>query len=800
MTRRFLIIFFLLSYQAIADFKTIQITKDKKDWALREEFAFFEDLRNEFIIEKIINRTDFFTTINPKKQRFTYPVWVLVQVQNISDETKFIIEDKRIMDYCWVYLVKDGSVLSERKVGRFDIQAISGKYNGIHAQIQIPAGSTVSIFLRTQSSNSINFDYSLMSQTKFIEIDHDRQIFFGLYIGFLLAMIIYNLFLFFSLRDKVYFYYVLCITFTDLLNSVCLFGTFTEYVFTNLYLFSKLQIENLVYSMIPVANILFATEFLAVKKRFAKINWVVYPFVLFNIGFWLLSEIFDLRKIHAPFIGKAILFSNFYIMLLGAFLLYKRQRNSLLFIVSWGILLGSITIQTLYLAGDFESNPILKYAITFGSCIETCLLSIALARRFKDSEEERNIARQEKTSTLNKYNATTEAVLMLAHDIRKPYSQIEIILQLLKHSKNPSETVKACISYIPSIKKSIYLVNSSLNDIVTIGSAHKKQNQSFGIFELIQNSIIATFTGIENSDVAFSYSFACHLSCYGNSGNMQRVIINIISNAANAMKNKGSIHFATDLVWIKDKRFLYVSIKNSNSHIAPEDCAKVFDLFYTKGKTGGSGIGLAIVKKFVELDGGSVECQSFENEVAFILKIPICPQEQIASMPNLPLHTSELKPAILKSEQTDFLHFNDFQTKIMLIDDDEIYHQLLKHVLTPIKNIEIVPSYSVTESFVAILKYKPQIILIDFDIGYDFDGLELCRKIRSMNEYYPLLVLHSNRIFSDHQNLKFRYQIDIILAKPISKESLEQIVLEYQARLTVGTSFGLAKEIIHEKQ
>ena len=71
-----------------------------------------------------------------------------------------------------------------------------------------------------------------------------------------------------------------------------------------------------------------------------------------------------------------------------------------------------------------------------------------------------------------------------------------------------------------------------------------------------------------------------------------------------------------------------VSVRNTGSHLTPDECARVFDRFYRtdparQRTTGGTGLGLSIVKHLAEAHGGRVWAESSAGEVTFHVALPV---------------------------------------------------------------------------------------------------------------------------------------------------------------------------------
>ena len=113
---------------------------------------------------------------------------------------------------------------------------------------------------------------------------------------------------------------------------------------------------------------------------------------------------------------------------------------------------------------------------------------------------------------------------------------------------------------------------------------------------------------------------------------MERVFFNIMSNAFKHTPDNGRISFSSSA----DESHLSFCIKDSGSGISADQLDKIFDRFYQVDKIHpqGSGIGLSLVKAFVELHGGTITVESKPDEGAkFIVRLPILHVEQPQKAP-----------------------------------------------------------------------------------------------------------------------------------------------------------------------
>jgi signal transduction histidine kinase len=114
------------------------------------------------------------------------------------------------------------------------------------------------------------------------------------------------------------------------------------------------------------------------------------------------------------------------------------------------------------------------------------------------------------------------------------------------------------------------------------------------------------------------------LTLHGDERRLRQVLVNLLSNASRHTPPDGVIGIAAT----KAGDETLVSVRNTGSHLTPDECARVFDRFYRtdparQRTTGGTGLGLSIVKHLVEAHGGRVWVSGGTDEVTFHVALPI---------------------------------------------------------------------------------------------------------------------------------------------------------------------------------
>jgi signal transduction histidine kinase len=119
---------------------------------------------------------------------------------------------------------------------------------------------------------------------------------------------------------------------------------------------------------------------------------------------------------------------------------------------------------------------------------------------------------------------------------------------------------------------------------------------------------------------------------------LKQAALNVIQNGAQSMPEGGTL----EVILGEDRKFAVLRISDQGSGIADEIKGKIFDLYFTT-KSGGSGIGLAMTYRILQLHHGSIEVQSKPGRgTEFLLRIPLAATEW---------GRRHLQPAMVQSEK-----------------------------------------------------------------------------------------------------------------------------------------------------
>ncbi len=212
----------------------------------------------------------------------------------------------------------------------------------------------------------------------------------------------------------------------------------------------------------------------------------------------------------------------------------------------------------------------------------------------------------------------------LVHELRNPLAAINLNLQLLNRAVGEN---KELFTYIHSALQGVERISKLID--VTLGFSRQSQPQ---IEEVNLNSIILSTVDLLNhllkkKEIALSFNLSNDLlPISADPKHIQQILINLISNAIDAIIDKGKIILSTFVEEYEEQnsKFTCFSVEDNGVGIPEEDLDKIFNPFFTN-KPNGTGLGLAITQKLLYKYNGSIIVRSKVGVgTRIIVKFPCC--------------------------------------------------------------------------------------------------------------------------------------------------------------------------------
>jgi signal transduction histidine kinase len=217
----------------------------------------------------------------------------------------------------------------------------------------------------------------------------------------------------------------------------------------------------------------------------------------------------------------------------------------------------------------------------------------------------------EESRRLKSYEVVAQTTQALAHDVRKPFALVKSILQVALAQENPALALAHILETMPEVERAFESVEGLIEDVMQIGTTSPLRLDFARPSDIFEPALRAVARLHPDADVRVTYELRHGHGVRVDLRRVERVFLNILENALQAMEGRGEVWIRT----LDAGEFVRFTVGNSRSSIPPDLLPSIFDAFVTSGKKGGTGLGLAIVKRAVEAHGGNILCESLEAEV-----------------------------------------------------------------------------------------------------------------------------------------------------------------------------------------
>ncbi|WP_457572689.1 sensor histidine kinase [Desulfolithobacter sp.] len=359
--------------------------------------------------------TMFVPARNPNHGFVDAPYWVRWTLRNPDTVAAIrLLEIKfPFLDHIELYAPRgDGSFEMHRTGRSLPFGTREVQHRNFLFRISIPPG-THTWYARLETESAMFFPMILWNEQAFWSRDHDAQFGLGMYYGIMLIMALFNLFIFISLRDRAYLYYVLFIV-SFALYQMTANGLAYEYLWPERVWWNRRS--TIVFCCLAVVwGVAFSRTFLG-----SKIVTPLMDRLLTGIGaLALVLAVVSFFARYGPMVKAALGLSTVFVtvVLVTGFLCWRRgQRSARFFLLAWFALMGGVLILVLRNIGLIGANFFVMYAIQFGSILDVMLLSFALADRINELRTGREQALKDVMAQRRRVEQQREAMVRELHD------------------------------------------------------------------------------------------------------------------------------------------------------------------------------------------------------------------------------------------------------------------------------------------------------------------------------------------------------------------------------------------------
>lgn len=258
---------------------------------------------------------------------------------------------------------------------------------------------------------------------------------------------------------------------------------------------------------------------------------------------------------------------------------------------------------------------------------------------------------------------------------------------------------------------------------------------------------------------------------------LERIYFNLLSNAFKFTPENGKVTVRLSALTKEDDRWIRFTVSNTGSMISAEHIRNIFDRFYKIDMHhAGSGIGLALVKAFVELHGGTISVESDEKQGTVFtvdLQVRTCACET-SSLEESPVSSvseaSSLNDALPIEEEELEKNYDSSKPSVLIIDDNVDIRSYVHGLLHT--NYTVIEAADGSEGIRKAMKYVPDLIISDVMMP-GIDGIECCRRLKSELQTCHIPVILLTACSLDEQKIQgYDGGADSYISKPFSSQLL----------------------------
>lgn len=582
------------------------------------EMEFYEDSSHNFNIHRIQKINEWQKLKNNFSLGFKKPtLWFRFSISNktYSMQTRILYLSEPNIEQIDIFSVDENmseSIFSSG-VSRYNKQGVVDKSNPI-ITIEIAPNETKTIYIKTFSNYHNANHIRVFTNKSFYEYNIVRYSLLYLYFGAIGALLLYNLFLYFSLKDNNYLLYVLFVFF---------YG-FSNYQLLCLYPFDTVPSPAIGYAEGSghvfwfAFHTLFSRKILQIKDFYPRID----KFILYN-GYFLLAlafyAIFDC-SLALHIMNIWMLFLPLFILGVAVALYFRKNKLAPYYIVAQTLFISSSIIFGLLFAAVLEYNNFTRYINLVGSLSEIILFSLALAYRTQLIREEN----EKNNQLLNEYSKLSfigQTMLNISHQWKSPINNIFNSINHIEAARkfNDPNLDKVIDNNLFTIKQTaLFLKDTALGQLDFYKSDTKKEkinlyDEISFLIKLIENEFSKKYINV-------ILEFDTDLEVTIDKSYFLNVLMVLFENSYKLFEQRNIKDPYIKIEVFQDKNSFELRFQD-NAQGAKDDIDKIFDKSYSLNNS--TGLGLYLAKEIVEYKlGGTILAENKDKGVCFYIKIP----------------------------------------------------------------------------------------------------------------------------------------------------------------------------------
>jgi two-component system, sensor histidine kinase LadS len=352
-------------------------------------------------------------------------------------------------------------------------------YKNFVLPLQLKSQEQKEFYIKVNTTSSVQLPMKLMNSIEIQGSIAESELFFGIFYGILLIMFIYNLVLFFAIRNKMYLYYCLH-TLIYGIGQASISGHAFQYLWGNSFMWANAIIPSSITLSIAV-NFLFATEFLQIRKYKPRLHKVLFAFAMICVLIFFIQFLLP-YGVSIRIATILLILSSLLLLLLGIYNMYipaNRRVATYYTIIKFAFLIGLIMLPLLAYGILPNNFVVFQYSAQIGCVLETVGLSFALADRINAIRKEKEKAQTEALEkTLENARIIEEQKETLEERVKERTLELQIkqeeILTQNEELYQQREEIMAQRDFIETKNIELSEINQSVSQSIQYASTIQK--------------------------------------------------------------------------------------------------------------------------------------------------------------------------------------------------------------------------------------------------------------------------------------------------------------------------------------
>lgn len=409
--------------------------------------------------------------------------------------------------------------------------------------------------------------------------------------------------------------------------------------------------------------------------------------------------------------------------------------------------------------------------VYFMLCIVILLLvALALAALYRAVLVKR---RMERAAAEAKLDFFTD----MSHDLRTPLTLIADPVERILDDDNLTNRQRSMLVVVRRNAALLLRLVSEILDLRKVQSGKMKLTLSrFDLMANVRLWVEGFRLSAASKDIRFNLQADGELTVTADYYKVGRIFYNLVSNALKYNRKGGTVSVSVS----RSGDNAVITVADTGIGMSKGSAQHVFDKFFqVKNYSGGTGVGLAIVKAFAELHGGRVTVSSSEGEGSeFVVELPVSQAGAVVDTPGDEPQPSYCVPSAPSEDSDDHSEIDvitspddpDGKPVVLVVEDNDDVRHYVASVLKD--SYDVRQAADGMEGLDMALKTVPDLIVCDVMMPV-LNGLEMCRRVKAetATSHVPVILLTSQAY--DSQRVEgYDCGADAYITKPFSSKVL----------------------------